>query len=196
MALETPLLRNKSSRLLPCHRGVFGVNVEPVEVCSSSVGLPDRVPASVRTWKCVCRAIAHGKYALLCPGARQSSPAHGKGLARTANLLCTAKSSLLPPCTLPAAHTLSLSQPYPHLSASSRPRPRPPLATPPPPPSSPPPPPSSPPPPPSQLTPPPPTQQPAAHQLWPPRRCPHAPCSHRPAPATPAPPAPPTPACR
>jgi hypothetical protein len=45
MTLETPLLRNKSSRLLSCHRGVFGVNVEPVEVCSSSVGLPDRVPA-------------------------------------------------------------------------------------------------------------------------------------------------------
>jgi hypothetical protein len=45
MTLEMPLLRNKSSRLLPCHQGIFGVNVELVEVCSSSVGLPDRVPA-------------------------------------------------------------------------------------------------------------------------------------------------------
>jgi hypothetical protein len=35
---------HKNSRLLPCHRGVFGVNVEPVEVCFCGLGLPDCVP--------------------------------------------------------------------------------------------------------------------------------------------------------
>jgi hypothetical protein len=35
---------HKNSRLLPCHRGVFGVNVEPVEVCFCGLGLLDCVP--------------------------------------------------------------------------------------------------------------------------------------------------------
>jgi hypothetical protein len=35
---------HKNSRLLPCHRGVFGVSVEPVEVCFCGLGLPDCVP--------------------------------------------------------------------------------------------------------------------------------------------------------
>jgi hypothetical protein len=126
------LLRNKSSRLLPCHRGVFGVNVEPVEVCSSSVGLLDCVPAiffnlggqawgasaaDVRTLKGVCRAITHGKDALLCAGtrqrvfvvhwrtakhlsARQSLDAHGKDVTPGQDLIIVTMHA-------PAAQTLS-----------------------------------------------------------------------------------------
>jgi hypothetical protein len=76
---------HENSRLLPWHRGVFGVNVESVEVCFCGLGLPDCVPpiffnigGQARSGRAIfehqmvfavrkhmakglCRATAHGK---------------------------------------------------------------------------------------------------------------------------------------
>jgi hypothetical protein len=121
---------HKNSRLLPCHRCVFGVNVEPVEVWFCGLGLPppmffnvggqarsgrvvgrcSSIEGSlpcVSTWQRVfavpwrtTKAIGHGKVSLPCAGTRQRPIAHGNALVRTAKDVGTAKVQLLHTCTV------------------------------------------------------------------------------------------------